>query len=492
MNLFKYIKNYVFEHNYTEKETNVVSNPDVLQQIINYEEEVSFVSDTITGISENSFLDTTSSLAIAKYKNNLRLLTLEAKTKGKVDQFRIIRDDDFFPNDWEWRVGSQNTNLEIERTIISFALKQMIAYRNMGLDFKSDFLIPVSEEKLNAEIAKLDANLGAILSPVRFRSTKHFTVNTPLSYTGEYNSVEAGRMFTVIDTMDNFLSSGYAYTADYRDAYLDVTHESLKISERAIVLIAKDKYQSVINNPEIAKQLQDRKVIIYCGDEAVAINMVLSENGVLPARPGNKYMIYDNDIRDILENSMKDLCASYNIQYAKGHGNLFGKGGHFTDLYDGYNHDYESSRENFLAFLLQTFPQAKGKINSNVLRDINAAEELVKLVGIEPLLSAIENYNQITQLEFNKNYQKYKDDRSSITTEISQIFQKTVKFIDDFYLNEYENTLSFENNQYFKKIVRLFFHSNTVDEQLLAANQISQMFGLNFQTDNVQHDEFSI
>lgn len=492
MNLFKYIKNYVFEHNYTEKEATVVSNPDVLQQMINYEEEVVFDSNTITGISENSFLDTTSPLSIAKYKNNLRLLALETKTKSKVDQFRIIRDDDFFPNDWEWRVGSQNTNLEIDRTIISFALKQMIAYRNMGLDFKSDFLIPVSGEKLNAEIAKLDENLGTILSPVRFRSTKHFTVNTPLSYTGEYNSVEAGRMFTVIDTMDNFLSSGYAYTADYRDAYLDVTHESLKISERAIVLIAEDKYQSVINNPEIAKQLQDRKVIIYRGDEAVAINMVLSENGVLPARPGNKYMIYDNDIRDILENSMKNLCDSYNIQYAKGHGNLFGKGGHFTDLYDGYNHDYEASRETFLAFLLQTFPQAKGKINSNVLRDINSAEELIKLVGIEPLLGAIENYNQKVQLEFSMNYQKYKDDRNSITPDISQIFQKTVKFIDDFYLNEYENMLSFENNQYFKKIVRLFFHSNTVDEQLLAASQISQMFGLNFQVDKVQHDEFSI
>lgn len=57
--------------------------------------------------------------------------------------------------------------------------------------------------------------------------------------------------------------------------------------------------------------------------------MILTELGVLPARPGNKYVIYDDEIRTILEQSMKKLCLVHNIQYAKGHGNLFGKGGHF-------------------------------------------------------------------------------------------------------------------------------------------------------------------
>ena len=71
--------------------------------------------------------------------------------------------------------------------------------------------------------------------------------------------VEANRNFTVIDTLDNFLNSGYAYTADYKDAYLDVTHEGLKISEQAIVLISEDKYNTLINDPAIAEQLKNRR-----------------------------------------------------------------------------------------------------------------------------------------------------------------------------------------------------------------------------------------
>ena len=492
MNLFKFINKYILKKEASSEIFDIISEPEVLKEAVRYEEEIVFQSDVITEISENLFIDTTSPLAIAKYKNNLKLLVEDTKRKGFVEQFRLIRDDDYFPHNWEWRVGSKDTAIELDHTPISYAIRKCIAYQNMGIDIKNSFLIPSMDKGLNEEISKIDKNIGSVISPVKFRSTKHFTVNTPLSYTGEYNFVEANRNFTVIDTLDNFLSSGYAYTADYKDAYLDVTHEGLKISEQAIVLISEDKYNTIINDPTIAEQLNNRRVIVYRGEEAVAINMILTENGILPARPGNKYMIYDDEIRTILESSMQRLCSINNIQYAKGHGNLFGKGGHFSDLYDGYNHDYEKSREDFLSFLLKSFPQAEGILNSQVYRDVSAAEDFVNLVGIEPLLNAISEYNGLVTQQYYERYQNYLYDRSSITPEISQMFKHTVQFIDNFYLAEKEKELSMDDLYRFKELVRLFFHSNTVEQQLNAAYEIDNMFSLSFSNNLEEERGFSI
>ena len=91
----------------------------------------------------------------------------------------------------------------------------------------SRFVIPSEYEEARKKLPK---ELGYINNPVKFRSTKHFTVNTPLGYTGEYNQVESNRNFTIIDSLDNISRSGYAYSISYFDAYLDITHENLPIS----------------------------------------------------------------------------------------------------------------------------------------------------------------------------------------------------------------------------------------------------------------------
>ena len=44
------------------------------------------------------------------------------------------------------------------------------------------------------------------------------------------------------------------------------------------MLISEDKYNTIINDPTIAEQLNNRRVIVYRGEEAVAINMILTEN----------------------------------------------------------------------------------------------------------------------------------------------------------------------------------------------------------------------
>ena len=102
--------------------------------------------------------------------------------------------------------------------------------------------IPIPQENIDETLELIDKDTGSILLPVKFRSTKHFTVNTPLEVTGDYNTVSLDRTYTIIDNIDSFLSKGYGYSVAYHDAYLDVSHESLPVSLDAVVLIEESKY----------------------------------------------------------------------------------------------------------------------------------------------------------------------------------------------------------------------------------------------------------
>ena len=138
--------------------------------------------------------------------------------------------------------------------------------------------------------------------PVYFRSTKHFTVNTPLGLASEYNGVPSNRTFTIIDDISNFLSSGYGYSLSLTDAYLDVTHKPLKISDKAFIIISIDDYNKLKNDKEIMNMLKERQLIVYKGDLALAINMFLTEKGILPFRTNHEY---DDDLKQIITDSLK-------------------------------------------------------------------------------------------------------------------------------------------------------------------------------------------
>ena len=139
----------------------------------------------------------------------------------------------------------------------------------------------------------------------------------------------------MIDKPDAFCQSGYGYSADYGDCYLDVTHESLPISEHAIVMIHEDKYPEIMKDEEIREQLKNRRVVVYRGNEGMAINMVLSQEGILPFQESAAIMEYDESLHAIMDQSMQEFCREHHLDYKHNHGNLFGKGGHFTDMFDG-------------------------------------------------------------------------------------------------------------------------------------------------------------
>ena len=96
-----------------------------LQEIDETYQPMELPEDELVTFSDE-VLDTNSRESIAKFKHNLEILMKRAKEKGKVDKFMLIREDDFFPDGWEWRVLSKNTNLEKVCTRLSYEIKKSI------------------------------------------------------------------------------------------------------------------------------------------------------------------------------------------------------------------------------------------------------------------------------------------------------------------------------------------------------------------------------
>ena len=421
-------------------------------------------------------LDTESPEAIAKFKHNLSVLVKKAKEAGKVDKFVLIREDDFFPDDWEWRVLSKNTNLEKAPNSLSYQLRKEYALEQSGLIQHREingmkFQNFVTDDQVFEALSKVDKTLGSILLPSRFRSTKHFTVNTPLGVTGYYNSVSADRDYIIMDDIAEFLKSDYGYSIAYHDAYLDVSHESLPISDKAVVLINDEKYERIMKDEKVARQLAQRRVVRFRGDEDIAINMMLSEMGALPSRVGFKYVNYDNEIHDILNNSIKNLAEQNDLFFDKSHGGDLKLGrGHFSNYYDHKNPDYTEAINEFIDFLRKRFPEQENLFPKYFSINEHSSKELIDKLGTASLLEAIEEYNVLQTERITLSLESYKKDRQTITPEIHQQFVDTIKLINNFY-NSDLNYFAYNAEDRIRK----FIQSGTVSEQLEASKQVWEL-----------------
>ena len=389
------------------------------------------LKDAVVSI-EPTILDTNNPEQMHAYQTHLKDLIEKAKKDGEVHDFRLIREDDLFPYDWKWRANNKETYREFAKSNFAYYLRMEEAKRRVPVDdrFASlPFEVPHNEERIQEEALKLGPYFGRVYEPVKFRSTKHFTMNTPLAYTGDYNQVESNRRFVVIDTVDAFCDSGYGYSADYKDAYLDISHEELPISKDAIVLISEENYQEIIKDPVIQKQLPERRVVLYRGNEAMAINMVLVSEGVLPYRFQGKYYQYDSDLDTIMTDSMKRFCSQNDLEYSHNHGNLFGKGGHFTDLLDSRREEDKEFPREFSKFLQEQMPEYSGLLSDTFYR--YSYRSLPK-AAIPKLVNAVSAYNEWAHEDEVKRREEYDLDRSQITPEIHTLFVDTVKKIREY------------------------------------------------------------
>lgn len=432
---------------------------------------IEFPDDEIVQISSD-IIDTRSYENELKLKHNLSVLIKRAKKNNSVDNFVIIREDDIFPDNWEWLPSSDYTTLEYESINLSYMLRKRIAESKLKKIKIGDIELPHTRDEIDEELNNMDKTIGNVYMPSYFRSTKHFTINTPLGVTGDYNAVESGRKFIIIDNMDNFLNSGYAYSVGYRDAYLDVTHESLKISDDAIVLIDSEKYDEIMKDENIAEQLKMRRVIKYTGDETLAIDMVLSEMSILPSRIGMKYAFYDETTQKILESSIKKLAEKNNLLFNKSHaGPLTLEGGHFSNYYDDKNYDRRKYFSNLAKFIESACPGVNFDFTFMMRVDEQNINNLIDTIGAFKLLSIIEEYNTKVKEEFMIRKKTYLSERKQITEEIHDLFISTIGLIDDYYMSadRKDEGLEFEN------LIQLFFQSKTLEEQIESAKEIQKI-----------------
>ena len=194
-----------------------------------------FPEGELVNISDE-IIDTEDEEMIAKFKHNLQVIKDQIINDGNASNFFLIREDDELPNNWQWEMLSKNTKLEKVMLPLSQEIRKRLAlkeyeerYGNVDNIFGYDFY-GYDNEKFNEILRRIPKNLGKVTLPSHFRSTKHFTINTPLENTGDYNFVTGERNFIILDNMENFINSGYGYSISYHDAYLDVSHEGLNIS----------------------------------------------------------------------------------------------------------------------------------------------------------------------------------------------------------------------------------------------------------------------
>lgn len=426
---------------------------------------------------DDEVLDTNSKVSKEKFNHNLEILMNKAKQEGKIDKFMLIREDDFFPTDWEWRVFSKNTNLEKICTPLSYELKKAYALEQNGIqpyhDVMGATLRNASYDETMQALEQIDKNTGSVLLPSGFRSTKHFTINTPLGFTtGNYNHVKLNRDYIIIDNINNFLKSDYAYSVAYHDAYLDVSHESLPISQEAIVLINDENYDRIMSDEKVATELAERKVIRYRGNEDTAINMVLTQMGALPSKMGD---IYDKELYDILDNSIKTLAKENDLFFDKNHGGELELGkGHFSNYYDDKNKDYLDSIKDFISFLRDKFPEQEELFPDYLRLTESSSMEIVAKLGTANLLEAINEYNELANNKVQKTLEEYKKDRKNITPKIHKQFVDTINLINEFYKNEvfYD---SLDEKYETEGVIQKFLQGNTVQEQLDASKSIWEL-----------------
>lgn len=439
--------------------------------------EMPTVPERLERLERDGFIDTENPETVQKYKNNLNFLATEIKKSGHQDNFMLIRDDNDFPYGYKWDLSSATTQTKIIKNPLTVAIRREIARNNhpeiQRRNINTNFMIPGlndNSEQIRAEADRLDPTVGAIYGPAHFRSTKHFTINTALGHTGSYNSVESGRNFTVIDTIDYFMNSPYRYSLAYEDAYVDVTHEQLEISQKAAILISIERYNDIKNDQKLMSEISKRKLVLYSGDESTAINMFLSEQGIFPNNVGMFYHDYDPKLEDILENSIEDLATRTGTPYNLGHGNIDGAGGHFTSFFDDQNRDYDNWRQNFLATLSRKFPDSRYVFH--VMSDYDAAEHFIAEVGLEKVKLAIEEINQDYLEKTKLERERYYEERRNLSSEDKQLMRDTVQRISSYFKGT-KNYIASSSDIY--GLIQAFYQSKNIQEQIEAAKQINQL-----------------
>lgn len=112
----------------------------------------------------------------------------------------------------------------------------------------------------------------------QYRSTVHFAVNGLVSShsKGDFSN----REFIIIDPLSYHLQNNDIRAFRMEDTYM---YGDVKLSPQAVIMLKKEKYDELILQ---YPQLNDYNIVLYTGDETLAVEMYLTSVGIISEKIG--------------------------------------------------------------------------------------------------------------------------------------------------------------------------------------------------------------
>lgn len=139
----------------------------------------------------------------------------------------------------------------------------------------------------------------------QYRSTVHFTLNGLVSSHSKGNFDD--RSFIIIDAFKPHLENDDILSFRMEDTYIkgDVT-----LSENAIVMINKEKYQELLKN---FPMIEEYDIVLFEGDEKEAVEMLLTDMGIVSEKIGTHGIDTDVQNFSLIQDYQRMLKNDFNI-----------------------------------------------------------------------------------------------------------------------------------------------------------------------------------
>ena len=107
-----------------------------------------------------------------------------------------------------------------------------------------------------------------------YRSTIHFTING-LVTSHLYGNFE-NRAYTIFEPLKHHIKDSSLLSLDACDTYFN---DDMKLSNEAVILIEKSKYEEIKNKEEYSEVLNNMDVYVYTGNMEEAVSIILHDYG---------------------------------------------------------------------------------------------------------------------------------------------------------------------------------------------------------------------
>ena len=309
--------------------------------------------------------------------------------KDKYDEYTLddcilIRTTDAFPFDRiiETPVHG-NAFVHGDSYILGDAIADMIRDkypdRSINKEAKENFFKELGETKIASK---------------SYRSTIHFTING-LVTSHLYGNFD-NRDYTIFEPLKHHIKDSSLLSLDACDTYFN---DDMKLSNEAIILIEKKKYEEIKNKEEYSEVLNNMEVYVYTGNIEEAVSIILHDYGYdsfIINNHGYVNGLSDNTGANKMWECLDELRKDYNIEVIPHFDSEF----NHEDIKKTSIEGEKSDLENFIYIFDRAIKD--NLLDNELVSSINTALELDKDNSISYLKEKNSKY-----MHYNQDYNEY-------------------------------------------------------------------------------------